>query len=39
MASTLGLYETRGQRWAVAGLQVNTIDGLHCNPGFTFTEP
>ena len=39
MASTLGLYVKRWQRWAVAGLQGITIDGLGSNPGFTSTEP
>ena len=38
MASTLGLYVTRWQRWAVAGLQGITIEGLGSNPGLTFTE-
>ena len=37
-ASTLGLYVTRWQRWAAAGLQGITLDGLGSNPGFTFTE-
>jgi hypothetical protein len=39
MASTLGLYVRRWQRWAVAGLHGIKIDGLSSNPGFTFTEP
>ena len=39
MASSLGLYVTRWQRWAVAGLQCITIDGLSSDSGFTFTEP
>ena len=39
MASTLGLYVKRSQRWAVAGLQGIKIDGLGSDPGFTFTEP
>jgi RNA-directed DNA polymerase len=38
-ASSLGLYVTRWQRWAVAGLQCITIDGLSSDSGFTFTEP
>ncbi len=39
MASSLGLYVTRWQRWAVAGLQEARIDGLGSNLRFTFTEP
>ena len=39
MASSLGLYVRRWQRWAVAGLQGIRIEGLGSNPGFTFTEP
>ncbi len=39
MASTLGLYVTRWQRWAVAGLREVRIDGLNSNLRFTFTEP
>ncbi len=39
MASTLGLYVKRWQRWAAAGLQGFTIEELGSNPGFTFTEP
>jgi hypothetical protein len=38
MASTLGLYVTRWQRWAVAGLQGIAIDGLSSQPRFTFTK-
>ncbi len=32
MASTLGLYVTRWQRWADAGLQGIMVDGLISNP-------
>ncbi len=39
MASSLGLYVTRWQRWAVAGLQGIWLDGLGSNSGFAFTEP
>ncbi len=39
MASTLGLYVKRWQRWAVAGLRVITIEGLSRNTCFAFTEP
>ena len=35
MASTLGLYVTRWQRWAVAGLQGITIDGWNRNGNLT----
>jgi hypothetical protein len=38
MASSLGLYVTRWQRWAVAGLHGIRIDGLGSNPGFALTE-
>jgi RNA-directed DNA polymerase len=39
MASSLELYVTRWQRWAVAGLQGITIDGLGSSLGFALTEP
>jgi len=38
MASSLGLYVKRWQRWAVAGLQGIKIDGLSSDLGFTFAE-
>jgi hypothetical protein len=38
MASSLGLYVKRWQRWAVAGLHGVRIEGLSSNPGFTFTD-
>ncbi len=38
MASTLGLYVTRWQRCAAAGLQGIRAAGLRSNPGFTFAE-
>jgi hypothetical protein len=38
MASTLGMYVTRWQRWAVAGLQGIRIDGLSSNLRLTFAE-
>ncbi|MDC1287906.1 reverse transcriptase domain-containing protein [Gammaproteobacteria bacterium] len=39
MASTLGLYVNRWQRWAVAGLQGIKIDGLSSHLGLTSAEP
>ena len=39
MASSLGLYVTRWQRWAVAGLQGIRIDGLSRYTYFPSTEP
>ena len=39
MASTLGLYVTRWQRWAAAGLQGIRIGGLDSDPRLTFAEP
>jgi hypothetical protein len=38
VASALGLYVKRWQRWAVGGLHGIRIDGLGSNPRFTFAE-